>query len=763
MPESVANSGFAYRAFISYSHADRQWADWLHKALETYRVPSRLVGKQTETGAIPRRLHPIFRDRDELPSAADLGRKVNEALAQSQNLIVICSPASARSRWVNEEVLAYKRLSRGERIFCLIVGGEPDASDLPGREAEECFCPALRFATNAAGQPTAERSEPIAADARPGKDGKPNAKLKLIAGMLDVGFDQLKQREQQRRVRRMTAIAALAVTVMLVTSVLAVYALISRHQAVIAQRQAVVAQQAAERRQKQAENLVGFMLGDLSDKLNQVHRLDIMQAVDDKAMAYFDSLPAADATDAALLLRVDALKKVGGVRLEANGELAAAIASFQSAVKLSEELVRRSPSDVHRLTVLSDSLNWLGTAYWEEGNLEAALPNFIKVSAILQKAHAAKPDDNDLTFELASARNNVGHILEARGNFAGAQAEYDAALQLSRKLAARAPGNINWQSNLGNSWSSLGRLLLERGKLDQAISAYRSNRHIQASLAGRDRNNHDAQESLLISEAILGRAIALCGDFDSALRYTDDAVARAKALLTFDGSNTGWQDDFALYSQQAGGLLRQLGRFDQAREVDDQAVQTLTTLLKKDPISSEFQRDLSLAQLESARLQLARNDPAAANDSAAAALAIVEKMRAKAPDDRASLLLAAQARLLLGMAAAQRDDAGAARSDWTQARELLQPALHAGDDPNFLAAYSEALLRLEQVDAARPLVARLYAMGYRTPDFVALAASKHLDYPANAEFQSRIAQIMRGNSTRAGETSTPARIAGQRH
>src|SRR6185312_9864276 len=245
-----------------------------------------------------------FRYRDELSSSPELGTKINQALAQSENLIVICSPASAASRWVNEEVLAYKRMGRAARIFCLIVEGEPNATDLPGREAEECFCPALRFLTDADGRPTHERTEPIAADARPGKDGKPNAKLKLIAGMLDVGFDALKQREQQRRVRRMTAIAALAVTVMLVTSTLAVYALISRHQAVIAQREAVVARHAAERRQKQAESLVGFMLGDLSDKLDQVHRLDIMQAVDDKAMAYFNSLPAADATDSALEMRV---------------------------------------------------------------------------------------------------------------------------------------------------------------------------------------------------------------------------------------------------------------------------------------------------------------------------------------------------------------------------------------------------------------------------------------------------------------------------
>ena len=36
-----------YWAFLSYSHTDRKWGDWLHKALETYRVPRRLVGKES--------------------------------------------------------------------------------------------------------------------------------------------------------------------------------------------------------------------------------------------------------------------------------------------------------------------------------------------------------------------------------------------------------------------------------------------------------------------------------------------------------------------------------------------------------------------------------------------------------------------------------------------------------------------------------------------------------------------------------------------
>ena len=91
-----------YQSYVSYSHADEKWAVWLHKKLETYRVPRRLVGRKTACGVIPKRIAPIFRDREELPTATDLSETVNKALRDSASLIVICSPHAASSHWVNE-------------------------------------------------------------------------------------------------------------------------------------------------------------------------------------------------------------------------------------------------------------------------------------------------------------------------------------------------------------------------------------------------------------------------------------------------------------------------------------------------------------------------------------------------------------------------------------------------------------------------------------------------------------------------------------
>src|SRR5438874_2405779 len=109
-----------YWAFLSYSHTDKKWGDWLHKALETYRVPRRLVGKESRDGKVPERVYPIFRDREELPVSADLGSNINEALGESRYLIVICSPRSAQSRWLGEEIKTFKKLGREDRILALI-------------------------------------------------------------------------------------------------------------------------------------------------------------------------------------------------------------------------------------------------------------------------------------------------------------------------------------------------------------------------------------------------------------------------------------------------------------------------------------------------------------------------------------------------------------------------------------------------------------------------------------------------------------------
>lgn len=733
MSDPSSGSDFTYRAFISYSHADKAWADWLHKALETYQVPSHLVGKRTAAGVIPRRLHPIFRDREELASSTDLGHTINEALAKSEALIVICSPRSAQSRWVNEEVLAFKRLGRAERTFCLIVDGEPTASDTPGREAEECFSPALRctLADNAI---TSQRTEPVAADVRPGEDGKLNAKLKLIAGILDIGFDQLKQREQHRRMQRMAAITALTLTVMAVTIVLAVFALFSRHDAVIAQHQAEVAQRAAEGRQKRAEDLVGYMLGDLNDKLQQVSRLDIMEAVDDKAMAYFESLPATDVTEETLVHRAKALEKIGEVRMT-QGQLAAALDAFRASSRISARLAHAAPADAARQAAHARGLSYIGMIYWNQGKLAAAQQNFESAQKILLRAQPHSGQGLSLKYARLNAANNLAHVLEARGQPDAALTAYRNTLALARELVAVDPGNADWMSALGDAHNNLGKLALVHGDLAEAVTEYRADDAIKTRLSARAPHDNSQREDMLRVRAILGRTLAMTGDAATGMHDLQQAADLAGQLVKFDPDNTEFQDLAALYSTQLARLMRLDGNLPKANVLNARSLATLSALIRKDPSNSAWQSDYAAARTEQAAQSRAAGNLRAAVAQTRSALEILDPILARQPDDHVTLLSTLAAKLLLADVATDPTTAQTLRE---QAMQVLHAQETGTGDPRLLALQVSALLALGRPADAQAAIKTLWNSGYRDVELLDTLQRAGIDYPPNPGFQARL-------------------------
>jgi len=223
-----------YWAFVSYSHADKTWADWLHRALERYRIPRRLVGVITASGPVPPRIAPVFLDRVELAASTDLDATIADALRNSRSLVVMCSPAAVGSPRVAQEIESFRALKSG-RILPLIVAGRPNATERGADPLEECFPLSLR------GAQLGQRQSPIplAADVRSGKGGRQEALLKLISGILNLNLDQLRQRDLQRRRRRWAAATAMGLIGMACASALAAYAWIERNAAVHAETRAI--------------------------------------------------------------------------------------------------------------------------------------------------------------------------------------------------------------------------------------------------------------------------------------------------------------------------------------------------------------------------------------------------------------------------------------------------------------------------------------------------------------------------------------------
>jgi tetratricopeptide (TPR) repeat protein len=684
-----------YRAFISYSHGDARWAAWLHRALETYKVPRRLRDGDATHAPLPASLAPVFRDREELASANALGPQIESALADSEALIVICSPAAAQSRWVGQEILAFKRSRPGARVLALIVAGEPHAGD-----ARECFPDALRFELGPDGSLTTQPAEPLAADLRPGKDGKSLALSKLAAGLLGIGLDALRQREAQRRHQRMLAITALAVAVMLVTSFLGV--------------QAMIARQAAERRQKQAEALVDFMLGDLSDKLNEVSRLDIMSGVNDRAMAYFESLPSDDVTDEALAQRGKALVKIGNVRMD-QGQLPKALASYQAAAALTAPLARAQPRTLSRQLDHADVLAFIGMTHWYQGELDAADASFRAAQAVLEAARGVAPKDPTLLYQFSTLMNNRGHVLESRGRIDEAAAQYARMLTLIRELAGRPNAEQRWKVQLALAHNNLAKMSLMRGDVAGAVAGYRADVAIEQALAAADPRDNTQAEKLVISTATLGRTLALAGDLEGGAEALQRAVKDARRLLASSPDSAYFQEDVGLYSLQLARVLRLRGDGDGAAHALDTALATLRKLAATDASNAGWQRELAEALSEQAEQSMVAGRTQEAGTQWQSALAILEPLLAKQPDDRATLVSTLTARLR-----AARGASGEARAALvSRAGARLHADAH-NPDPRLRARRAQLLALRGEQRAATQLARALWQSGYRDAELASL-------------------------------------------
>ena len=189
--------GKKYFAFISYNHRDAKIARWLQRELESYRLPSEIHNDLNDS----RYLRPVFRDRSDLDGGV-LTNVLRDKLQSSRYLIVICSPNSASSQWVSNEVRTFIEWGRLSQIIPLVVDGCIGGDD-------ECLPEYLREYTR-----ENPDDELLAIDVR--EDGRHKALVRVVSYMLGLEFDSLWQRYQRAYRRRVvwTAMASVVISLL---------------------------------------------------------------------------------------------------------------------------------------------------------------------------------------------------------------------------------------------------------------------------------------------------------------------------------------------------------------------------------------------------------------------------------------------------------------------------------------------------------------------------------------------------------------------
>lgn len=501
---------FKYRAFISYSHGDEVWAKWLHRALESYRVPKKLVGALTSAGEVPARIRPVFRDREDFSSASDLSESVKQVLAESENLIVICSPNAAASRWVGEEIREFARLRRKARIFCLVVGGEPD----PKGTDESCFPPVLG---------EIGLTEPLAADVRSWADGKRLALLKLISGMMGVRLDDLRQRDQQRR-RRLMTIAGFGI--------LATIALVIM---------TIVSQISSKYEREKAEQMATFIV-DIGEKLKSDTDLETLAEINAEAINYFRDLdPAQLSPDTGKQVAL-ALRQVARVS-QLQGKPEEALATYISSRDILAMLREKHREDSGLLYELSLAQYYTGNLYFKQGDYVNARSELEKNLFSTQLLLEIDPENPDWIMEHVYAHNNLAAMQLDSGISADEVAleHLDEAVRLMKKVIHLQPFDETKLSGYSNTLAYAADAHRGVCNLEKAMSLRETARELAEDAVESDPGNND----LIRRHAFAIKGVALLqtllGRLDAGEQNLKQEIAMLQQLSAADPSNAWYR------------------------------------------------------------------------------------------------------------------------------------------------------------------------------------------------------------------------------
>ena len=477
---------------------------------------------------------------------------------------------------------------------------------------------------------------------------------------------------------------------------------------------AVLAREDAERRRAQAEDLIGFMVGDLRTKLAKAGRLELLEDVGGKAMSYFASVPPGSLSGEELSRRVQTVYQIGAVR-QARGDLKGAIESYRESLAEAESLAGRDASNSDWQLRLAYAHFYLADALRRENDLDGAMAHLTQYRAIAERLVARDPSNATYQLELSYAQGNIAAIAEARGDFAAARESLERALTIRQQLAARSPGNRDRQQDLAVMHNRLGVVLDRMGEGDLALQHYSADAEIREALVARDPRDQSIKEALYVALSYVSRAYEDRDDLQQALAYARKTLDVTSALTALDSANADWQRDFAAAENRVGNVLRWTPAVEEAKSRFEDAQRILRALLQKSPTNFGLRRDLAASELGAGWVALGRGATSVAAAEAGAIADDLAPILAKRSDLDA-LGYAAEGHLLQAAVSTRLGDETRAASEATAALAALDGPIQ---DRRTTAVRARALIALNRIDEARPLVEHLLATGYRHPALLA--------------------------------------------
>jgi tetratricopeptide (TPR) repeat protein len=681
-----------FLAFLSYSHADTKCATWLHRYLEAFPIDK----LQPSLGR--RSFRPIARDRDDFPAAKRLTEATIDLLDNSEALIVLCSPDSARSRYVDDEIRLFATRYSGRPIIPIIADSPSTAPD------EDRFPRALLnlFRPDAPGAPMPAI---LAADMRPDRDGRILAAAKVIAALLDVPTDAVFQRaarivKRQRRVRAaVVSIIALLIGSFLVSAVFAwgelktnenfKGAVLTRATELLTISVSQAEEYGVPRRAtleilQAAERLLDDIsfAGKVTDTIR--HRkawmsiqfarnyalLGDSQKQRERALSAREALLALSAqTPANVLYKQDlafAYNEVGDV-LSATGDLETALMNFKEALLIRQTLASHDPHNASWQRDLSVSLNKVGDVQFAQGDVINALAEFRAALLIRRALSTAEPENSTWRRDLAVAYSKIGNALLAQKEFSEALIAFTSSLSIFQDLVKMHPRSTDLQRDLAITNGFIGDIHFARGEWPSALTAFTSAIEILSKLSLSDPDHLVVQRDLSSLRGKLGDVFLSQARYDDAVDAFQLSADGLERLSKRDASNVGWQRDLAVVYTKVADVLAMQGSLERALMSYGRSNTVFSQLVTRDKTNADWQRSwaVSYERIADVYEALGRTDEAL--QAYESALAVYESFMKVKPDNVQIVLSATLPLIRLGVLSP-----GSSKKYFRRAIELLR-------------------------------------------------------------------------------------------
>ena len=523
------------------------------------------------------------------------------------------------------------------------------------------------------------------------------------------------QRLARRGARRFW-IAAVGVAAVLVILGVTKYTLDLR-----AARTAALASKAeAESRRAEANELVGFMLGDLTTKLEGVGKLDALDATTVRALAHFASMKPEEMSTAEMNSNANAVRQLGQIRLT-QGEFDEAVATFEKSLALAETAQRRAPDDLEVAFTIGRAHSWIGNTRQQEGKIPEALTHMRLFARSADALAAKQPNEIKYLKEQSYAHSNIGTLLERQLDVAGALAEYETALAIKRRVLAKTPTD-EMKADVAVTMNKAGAALQILGRYDAARQRFDEERQILEQVLKGDPNQRRWRQRLAVCHDYLGNIALAQGDLEAAERHFATQVAINSELVAFDKANIDWTRNLAVGRRQLGSILRMRGDVAGALREQDAATRLIETVITAGKPRPWQLRDMALIHADYGRSLLAAKRTREALTATQRAVSILAEMKSEPARERTY----ATALIALGDVQAAAGRPEDARKTWQQALTIAEPLPAKSTDPRTSDVLVRALLRMGDVQRAAPIAAKLRQGHYKNPELESLCREKGL-------------------------------------